>query len=208
MDINKKGKKLLRVIWFLGITNAFCYAETSIMTNENNYQFFLLGYFMLMLITIFKGVGENRTVIVFQDYNDIGLTLLVPVSAYLIFWIFVFFGGSPQFAIYLAWAVALILFVKLARNTYEANHKQLLHTVLALMTKLPLGILWFFNLITALNPGGKTSTKRRKNRGSALVLLTLLTPIISLLVVNKEGSLFNPKEWITGRGSGNIRNLL
>ncbi len=199
--------KKLFLVW--GIFYSLCTAETSLVTSPNNgYQFLLLGYFMLMLITIFKGIGENRTVIVFQDYNDVGLTFLIPASAYLIFWLFVSMGGDPKIAQYLAWAVVLVLFIKLVRNTYEANHKQMLHTVLALITKLPLGILWFFNLITALNPGGKTAAQRRKNRGSALVFLALLTPIVSLLVVNKEGSLFNPKEWIKGRGTGNIQNYL
>jgi len=57
-----------------------------------------------------------------------------------------------------------------------------------------------------LNPTGKTATKRRKNRGMALVIMALITPIIGMLVVNKEGSIFNPRDWVKGRQIGSIRD--
>jgi hypothetical protein len=41
-----------------------------------------------------------------------------------------------------------------------------------------------------------------------MVILAILTPIPGLLVLNKEGSLFNPKSWLAGRRVGNIRNHL
>lgn len=175
---------------------------------NNGYQIFLLGYFMLMIITMFKGYGENRTVIIFRDYDDLGLTFLVPASFILIIYLFRSLGGDQQLASLLAIGVSIVLFTILVRNTYLDNHRSLLPTVLALMTKIPLGIIWVLNLVTVLNPSGKTASERRKNRGSALVILALLTPLITLLVVNKKGSLFNPKEWIRGRNVGSITNHL
>jgi len=80
--------------------------------------------------------------------------------------------------------------------------------LMSLMTKVPLGIIWILNFITMLNPGGKTAVQRRKNRGTALVILAFLTPIIGMLVANKEGSLFNPKDWIKGKRIGEIRNYI
>jgi hypothetical protein len=38
--------------------------------------------------------------------------------------------------------------------------------------------------------------------------MAILTPIIGMLVVKREGSMFNPKEWIKGRRIGGIRNHL
>lgn len=177
-------------------------------SSDNGYQIFLMGYFMLMIITMFKGYGDNRTVIIFRDYNDLGLTFLIPASVYLIFVLFVSFGGNQQLALLLALGVGLILFGILAKNTYIDNNKSMLRTILVIMTKMPLGILWFLNFITMLNPNGKTASERRKSRGGALIILAILTPILGMLVVNKEGSFFNPKDWVRGKRIGNMRDHL
>ncbi len=169
---------------------------------------FVLIYFGLMIFTIFKGVGENRTIVIFRDYNDLGLTFLIPVSAFLIVMLFTSFGGNPQVGMLLALVVVAILFGILARNTYEDNHGSFLYTILAVLTKIPLAFIWVINFIAMLNPGGKTQRERRKNRNSAMLILAFLTPIIGMLVVKKEGSLFNPRDWIKGRRVGSIRNHL
>jgi hypothetical protein len=88
------------------------------------------------------------------------------------------------------------------------NHRDIVSTFFVVITKVPLGIIWVLNFITLLNPSGDTAQKRRKNRGTALVILAILTPILSMVVANKEGSFFNPRDWIRGRRVGNIRNYL
>jgi hypothetical protein len=176
--------------------------------NKNNsdlWNLFLLLYFTVMIVAIFKGYGENRTVVIFRDYNDLGLTFLIPASFMLVFYLFMVFGGNSALGIGLATIVALILFSILLKNTYEDNGKKLVSTILAIMTKVPLGIIWIFSFISMLNPSGKTAAQRRKDRASALVIMGLLTPIIGMLVVNKEGSHFNPRDWIKGRRIGSIR---
>lgn len=172
------------------------------------YQIFLLGYFIMMLITMFKGYGKNRTIIVFRDYNDLGLTFLIPTSFILIYMIFTSLGGSPQWGAILAFIVAFILFAVLMKNSYLDNNGSLPYTLMAIFTKMPLGIIWIINLVTMLNPSGETASKRRKNRGSALVILALLTPIVTVLVAEKEGSLFNPRDWLKGRRIGRVRDYL
>jgi len=174
----------------------------------DGYQLFLLFYFIIMIITIFKGYGENRTVIIFRDYNDLGLTFLIPTAFILIFYLFMMFGGNPSWGAGLAFIVSMSLFVILIKNTYEDNNKVILPTILSIMTKVPLGIIWIFSFITLLNPSGKTAAQRRKNRGTALVIGVLITPIIGMLVVEKEGSLFNPRDWIKGKRIGSIRKHL
>jgi len=204
-------KKIAMIIMGILLSTSLLYSNqqaTFLESSNNGYQIFLMGYFMLMLITMFKGYGKNRTVIIFRDYNDLGLTFLIPASVYLIFVLFTSFGGNQQLAMFLAIGVALTLFAILVKNTYLDNNKSMLHTSLAIMTKMPLGIIWFLNFITMLNPSGKTATQRRKNRGVALIILAILTPLMTLLVANKEGSLFNPKDWIKGKRVGNMRDHL
>ncbi len=59
-----------------------------------------------------------------------------------------------------------------------------------------------------LKPSGATAAERRSSRGTAMIVLAILTPIIGLVVANKEGSLFNPKDWIRGRRVGGMRHHL
>ncbi len=182
--------------------------STSTGATRDAWQVFLLTYFIIMIVTMFKGYGENRTVVIFRDYNDLGLTFLIPASFVLIYYLFTMVGGNPTWGVGLALVVSLVLFAMLAKSTYEDNHRALVPTILSIMTKVPLGIIWIISFITMLNPGGKTAAERRKNRGTALVIMGILTPIIGMLVVNKEGNLFNPRDWIKGRRIGSIRKHL
>jgi len=186
------------------------YQEYDNRSKENSglWNVFLLVYFIIMIITMFKGAGKNRTIIVFRDYNDLGLTFLIPAGAYLMFFLFASFGGNPKFGMILAMIVALVLFGILIKNSYEDNEGSIVYTIMAIMTKMPLGILWLLSFFTMLNPSGKTAKKRRESRASAMMILAILTPLIGILVVNKEGSYFNPKEWIKGRRVGSIRTHL
>ena len=195
-------------IMTFGYSDSMPAVENSGQTGYQTYQIFLIAYFVMMIVTMFKGYGENRTIIIFKDYNDLGLTFLIPASFVLIYILFTSLGGNPQWGVILAAIVAIILFFILIKNSYIDNNRSLLHTSLAILTKMPLGIIWIINLISILNPSGKTAMKRRKNRGSALVILALLTPIVTMLVVEKQGSFFNPRDWVRGRRIGSIRNHL
>ena len=190
------------------IQDTFSTEHNETVSDKNGYQVFLLLYFAMMIVTIFKGYGDNRTVIIFRDYNDLGLTFLIPASFLLIYTLFMMFGGNPAWGAGLALIVSLVLFGILVKNTYIDNNRKILPTILSLMTKVPLGIIWIISFMTMLNPSGKTAKERRKNRGSALIIVAILTPIIGMLVVEREGSMFNPKEWIKGKHVGGIRNHL
>jgi hypothetical protein len=168
----------------------------------------LVGAIVIVIIGIVMGIGENRSVIIFRDYNDLGLTFLIPASFALIVILFEKFGGNPQIAKYLGASVSLLLLLLLVKNTYIDNGKNIIKFAIALVTKLPLGIVWVLNLIEVLSPSGKGDNKA-KNRGQALIVLAILTPIIGALVVNKTGSFFNPSSWIRGRRVGSaVRSSL
>lgn len=172
------------------------------------HNFLLIVFLIIIIFGIVKGYGDNRSIIIFRDYDDLGLTFLIPASFFLIMYIFAMLGGNQTFGIILGGAVAAWLFFILVKNTYLDNEKDIGKSLLALITKMPLAIIWVVNLVEVLNPSGK-GAQRSKNRGQALVILTLLTPIIGMLVVDKQGSCFNPKSWIRGRRVGStIRNSL
>lgn len=210
--MKRKTLYIITLVFIFLYTNSYGnngLMESNITSNTYEvYQIFLFAYFVMMLVTMFKGYGENRTIIIFRDYNDLGLTFLIPASAFLIYFLFASFGGYIQLGALLALIVALILFGILVKNTYIDNNKSFLYTLLSIMTKVPLGLIWVLNLITMLNTSGKTGSKRRRKRGTAMVILAFLTPIMGMLVVNKEGSFFNPKDWIKGKRVGSIRDNL
>lgn len=173
------------------------------------YNILLIIFLGLVIFGIVKGYGDNRTIIVFKNYDDLGLTFLVPASFFLVTYIFQMLGGNADIGFGLGAIVAIGLLGVLIRNTYQDNGQDVGKCLVALITKLPLGVFWVLNLINLLNPGGRTGTDRRRNRGQALVILTILTPIIGMLVVDKSGSYFNPRNWIFGRRVGpTIRNNL
>ena len=173
-----------------------------------SYQVIMTILLITIIIGIFKGFGENRKIIVFADYNDLGLTFLVPASFALISIIGMNFGLVWETTLLIAFIVSFLIALKVIIDTYNYNERALGKTLLSLITKFPLAIIWILNLITLLNPGGKTAAQRRANRGTALVILTLLTPIVGGLVVNKSGSFFNPMSWLKGKRIGSVRNHL
>lgn len=169
----------------------------------NAYDIVLIGLFVVVVIGVFKGAGDNRTIIVFADYDDLGLSILIPASYFLISFLFRAFGGHPYIGISLGACVAIWLSVILIKNTYISNAQDRAATLLAVLTKIPLSVVWFISLLGVLNPSGQ-GRKRTSNRALALVVLTILTPVLSMLVVDKSGSLFNPKDWIKGRRVGPV----
>ena len=172
------------------------------------YNILLAALLVVILMGVIKGCGENRSIIVFRDYDDLGLTFAVPASFYFITLIITRMGGSEKFSLVIGGAVSLWLFTIVMKNTYLDNDRNVGKFLLAMITKTPLAIIWILNLIKLLNPDGK-GAQRTRNRSEALLILTFLTPVIGLLVVEKTGSYFNPKSWIHGRRVGSkIRNNL
>ena len=174
------------------------------------YNIALIAVFAVVITGIVLGWGENRKIVVFQDYNDLGECFLIPAAPVVIYLVFVnLLGGKPEYALIICALVAGTLFLLCMFRTFRSNNYRVFRSLLALCTKLPLAILWVFSLVTILNPSGKTARQRRQARGMAMIILTIITPIIVQLVVEKKGSHFNPKQWIKGRhGVSHIRNNL
>ncbi|WP_089603526.1 hypothetical protein [Acinetobacter piscicola] len=176
------------------------------MDGYNIYNIVLIAIFSIVILGIFLGAGKNRKIVVFRDYDDLGLTFLIPTSLFGIIFLFHLFGGNPLYGTVLASTVSFILFIILVKNSYIDNNRVIWKLFLVLITKLPLAFLWVVNLFSLIKPSGQTARQRRESRATAILILTIITPIIGILVVDKSGELFNPRQWIKGKRVGSIRN--
>ena len=155
------------------------------------------------------GFGENRKIVVYENYDDLALTFAVPSLAWASL-ICIGMGKDGFFYTLLGYALILgclyVLGLTIWR-TFQANERSIWKTALATVTKFPLAFLWVKLILELLNPSGKSGLERAKNRASALMLLAFLTPIISALVVEKSGH-FSPRQMLKGKRIGTIRNHL
>lgn len=175
----------------------------------------LVIYSVIIVIGVFLGYGENRKITIFRNYDDVGLTFLIPASYILFTYGLNFLAASLDIQIgevitsYVGISIASILGLVLFKNTFLDNQKNIFKTVISFATKLPLGILWVLSFVEILNPSGKNQLERSKNRGTAMVVITILSLIMPKLVVENSGNLFNPMDWIKGKRVGSkIRNSL
>lgn len=155
----------------------------------------LIVFGAVILFGIFKGYGDNRSIVVFRDYNDLGLTFLVPSLFLLTTYLLSTYQVDINVTFFISALVSLWPLIKLVQNTYADNGHNLFKTTLALVTKIPLGVFWILNLVQIFNPKG-TGKEKNLSRGKAFIILAVLTPIIHMLVVDKSGSFFNPKTWV------------
>jgi hypothetical protein len=162
----------------------------------------------ILLLGIVLGCGSRRKIVVFSNYDDLGLTFLVPVSAFVITYLFMWLGGTPKVGAAVGAVVGFAVLIKVVINAYLANGRRLPHTLLSIVTKLPLSVIWVLGLIQVVSPSGNTQRQRSSSRQTGLLVLLVVTPIIGLLVADKTGSLFNPRSWLSGMRVGSIRNHL
>lgn len=198
-------RRLCFIVLVLMFDAAYGYTTTENQISDSSlstlWSFLAIGSLAVLIIGIIKGYGANRSIIIFRNYDDLGLTFLLPASNVLIFYIGSMLAIRPSFLAALCAATTIYLFAILVRNTFIDNGRNVFNTSLAMLTKLPLAVIWILNLLEILNPSGK-GTQRSRNRGQSLIILTLLTPIIGMLVVDKSGSYFNPVDWIRNRRVG------
>jgi hypothetical protein len=85
------------------------------------YNIALAVIFAIIIYGIFLGAGQNRKMVVFMNYDDLGLTFAVPASALGIHLLFHWLGGDPRIGAVIGGLVVMILLYKLVCVTYHAN---------------------------------------------------------------------------------------
>lgn len=135
----------------------------------------------ILLLGVVLGCGSRRKIVVFSNYDDLGLTFLIPVSVIAIAYLFMLCGGTQNVGAAVGGVVGFAVLVKVFINAYLANGRRLPHTLLAVVTKLPLSVIWVLGLIQVVSPSGNTQRQRSSNRQTGLLMLLVVTPIIGLL---------------------------
>ncbi len=147
----------------------------------------------LAIVLIGIVAGFKGAIVVYRNFDDLaivffmGVILIVGGLAG-----FYLAGFKDSFATPLVWGLSglglMCLFGwTLARTWRDQSPNSVWRFGLALVTKMSLGILFLNNLVTLISPGGKTFGARSRARGSALLFLAVLTPIVMRLVREHDG---------------------
>lgn len=169
----------------------------------------IYGFLAVIAVGVTLGFGENRKIVVYQNYDDLGLTFMVPILAY----VSLLLSGMKEEALInlllaiTAAALSFGIFGYTVHRTFTANGHSLWRTAVSLVTKFPLAFIWVLQIVNIISPSGKTALERSQNRANALLILTILTPIITALVVERTG-FFSPRKVLKGRRIGSIRDTL
>jgi uncharacterized protein YhhL (DUF1145 family) len=147
----------------------------------------------------FRGYGDDRKIVVFANYDDLGLSFLSLFLGLFIYFISSWIiGMGDVISIISASIISTILFAILWGRTYRANNENIFNSLIAFVTKLTLSFVWLIQIINILNPIRKDDQSRKNSKIVSSFILLILTPILGKLVVDKRGSKFNPFKWIEG----------
>lgn len=161
-----------------------CWAAQGSSENSIIGEIAIAAFLVNAALGVFLGLTQRA--VVFRNYDDLALVFGCSVSIVLAV---SFTDTRILFA--LTVLLSLGLFLAVTVRTWQDNGLLLLPVVL--FTKLPLSILWITQVIQAVNPTGKTYMERSRNRGSALLILAILTPLLARLIRDHEGFLSERK---------------
>jgi hypothetical protein len=159
----------------------------------------LIGWLIVVIIGVVLGFKQKITV--FRDYNDLGLVFLIGLSPIVLTYLFSFVGGEQEkIAITFIILIEAVLFLWIVIRTFKDN-PNVLGTLVALITKISLSVLFIINFLAFVSPQGKNYSERAKSRRNALAILLIVAPLVFGLVKNKKG-IFNPEQALARRGVG------
>ncbi|OCL81565.1 hypothetical protein AAW30_01864 [Arcobacter porcinus] len=164
----------------------------------NNLLIFIISILLIIIVTYFKASNENRTIIVYEDWNDVGLSFFSIIFPIFITAFFLNIDFLSKYAFFIGFILLVTLLGKLAIHTYKANNGNILYFIMAFITKIFLGITLFTQLLNVISP--QEDENGNSNFWSAILILLVVVPIVKNLVVNKnQGSKVNPFMWISSR---------
>lgn len=149
-------------------------------------------------------LAKKEELIVFEDFDDLAFSFGTLAGPIIIYIIAIFLSNIigidlSGVAYYIGILIGIGFIYHVSKTSYNSNRKDITKTMLSIITKVPLGIIWVFLFWQILNPSGKTHEKRRSNRGNAAFALVFLTPLILMLVKNKKSTYFDPSSLLAGR---------
>ena len=150
-------------------------------------EYYLYGSVVILLIGII--LGFTKTITVYRDLADLTkvfMLVLAPIG------LFYLLGDKIDNKILRNSLIGIesLLLVWIIVTTYLDN-RNIFKTLLALITKIPLGVIFAIYLINLISPGGSKRGQRRQSRGIAAIILLFLGPILFGLVRNRVWSAKN-----------------
>ena len=142
---------------------------------------YIYGSIGILLLGII--LGFTKTITVYRDFADLTKVFMLVLAPLGLFYILgdkidnrilqnIFFGIE---GLLLLWIIV----------TTFIDNRNIFKTLLALITKIPLGVIFAIYLVNLISPSGKN---RRQSRGIAGIVMIFLAPILFGLVKNRVWS--------------------
>ena len=150
-------------------------------------EYYLYGIVVILLIGII--LGFTKTITVYRDFADLTkvfMLVLAPIG------LFYLLGDKIDNKILRNSLIGIesLLLVWIIVTTYLDN-RNIFKTLLALITKIQLGVIFAIYMINLISQGGSKRGQRRQSRGIAAIILLFLGPILFGLVRNRVWSAKN-----------------
>jgi len=144
-------------------------------------EYYIYGSIGILLLGII--LGFTKTITVYRDFADLTKVFMLVLAPLGLFYILgdkidnrilqnIFFGIE---GLLLVWIIV----------TTFIDNRNIFKTLLALIIKIPLGVIFAIYLVNLISPSGKN---RRQSRGIAGIVMLLFAPILYGLVRNKVWS--------------------
>lgn len=144
-------------------------------------EYYIYGIIGILLLGII--LGFTRTITVYRDFADLTKVFMLVLAPIGLFYIL---GNKIDNHILRNIFIGIegLLLVWIIVTTFIDN-RNILKTLLALITKIPLGVIFAIYLVNLISPSGKN---RKQSRGIAGIVMLFLAPILYALVRNKVWS--------------------
>ena len=144
-------------------------------------EYYLYGSIGILLLGII--LGFTRTITVYRDFADLTKVFMLVLAPIGLFYIL---GDKIDNRILQNIFIGIegLLLLWIIVTTFIDN-RNIFKTLLALITKIPLGVIFAIYLVNLISPSGKN---RRQSRGIAGIVMILLAPLLFGLVKNRVWS--------------------
>jgi len=133
----------------------------------------LVIFIVITIIGIFLGFKQKITI--FRDFNDLGLVFLIELLPIVLMYLSSLIAANQnKIVITSIIIVEIILFMWIIARTYQDNNN-ILSTLIALITKTSLSILFILNLMSFSNPTEKDIKLRMKSMESDVFVINAIS---------------------------------
>jgi hypothetical protein len=144
-------------------------------------EYYIYGSIGILLLGII--LGFTKTITVYRDFADLTkvfMLVLAPIGLFYILGDKI--DNSVLRNIFIGIEGLILLWIII---TTFIDNRNIFKTLLALITKIPLGVIFAIYLVNLILPSGNSRGKRRQSRGISGIVMIFLAPILFVLVKNR-----------------------